>query len=112
MAQLFDSERVDALFAVLGESAGRRLFISFADALPGEVRAIAAVAAQGNFAATERCAHGIKGAAANFGAARLQAVSRKVELAAHGPVAPGALPALLAELECVARSTSVAARRI
>lgn len=112
MTSLFDFKQLDALFSVLGYSVGRQLLGSFADAIPGETRALLAVAAEGNLLATERCAHGIKGAAANFGAVELQAASREVELAAQLVAGPAALFPLLTRLEQVARITSLAARRL
>jgi HPt (histidine-containing phosphotransfer) domain-containing protein len=109
---LFDAERVDALFAALGEAQGRRLLDHFADALTVELQALTAIAAEGDLCETERHAHGLKGAAANFGATRLQAVSREVEQAARAANGAQALNALLAELGRVAVKTSVAARKL
>lgn len=111
-AGLFDKARVDALFEVLGETAGRHLLAHFAEELPRETRAIAAEVIGGRIAEAGRHAHSLKGAAANFGAARLQAALRELELAARTLTTPRALEGLLTELDRVARGTSLAARTI
>ncbi len=109
---LFDTERVDALFAVLGETGGRRLLETFADQLSAEMHDLVDVVMQGDLCETERHAHGLKGAAANFGATRLQMASRKVEQAAHSQAASARIARLLADLDRVAQQTSRAARQL
>ena len=109
---LFDADRIDALFAVLGRTGGQQVLERFADELAAEIRALADLAAQGDLCATARHAHGLKGAAANFGACDLQAISRRVEQVATTPDASARLAGLLADLELVARQTALAARHL
>lgn len=110
----FDEARVRDLFSVLGAGAGRRLLGLFADDLGGELRALLNLADSGDLVETRRQAHRLKGAAANFGAARLQLALSAIERAAHAPGASGVrlLAGLLAELEDIVGQTTSAARLI
>jgi HPt (histidine-containing phosphotransfer) domain-containing protein len=77
---LFDEDQMATLRDALGDEELRAMLARLPAAIAQAQQKIEEAVAAGNLEAARRAAHGLKGVATNFGAARIAATAREMEL--------------------------------
>ncbi|MEQ8398699.1 Hpt domain-containing protein [Thalassobaculum sp.] len=108
---LVDPKRIGALLGVIKPEALHRTIDAFREAIEERAAQIRVALSDGQHTDAIRLAHSIKGVSVNFGAARLGAISSKMEsLLNDGNIAAAAT--LVDDLEDIARDTAAALDRV
>lgn len=79
---LIDHDQIDLLREALGEDELRALYSDFASSAAGSLEAITRALELGELADVRKAAHLLKGLSGGFGAARVAALARHIELVA------------------------------
>jgi len=106
---LFDSAKLLELHDVFGEADFRRAISCLPDEAINCLNQIKAAICAGDLSGARRAAHSLKGMAGNFGALRLAAISRSIELEAP---AISVIAEKLPELEMALSQTTEAVRNV